>query len=792
MYGSCRSYPHNLNPGSTANTPMSGNEIVISEALIQDFLTESFEGLEQTERDLVTLEQTPDDHEILGRIFRCLHSLKGSCGFFGYSTLEKVAHKGENILSKLRNGEAELTEDKATILLQMADAISEMLNNIQETGTEGENSYSELIAELERCESGQPATIETQAATTGQVVEKPAEAPPAANSETSVAEKEMTPLEIQQLVCKILMHTNDDDKPQPEEKQEQKQVAKKTTEIEAPTKVDTTIRVSVNLIDKLMNLVGELVLARNQTLQYCNVYKDRGFVATTQRLNLVTTELQESVMQTRMQPIGNVWNKFPRLIRDLAKSTEKQIQLEMEGKSTELDKTLIEAIKDPLTHLLRNSCDHGLEAPEDRKAAGKPEQGTVYLRAFHEGGQVIIEIEDDGRGVDVNKIKDKALEKNLVNSQQLERMSDREALDLIFRPGFSTAAKVTNVSGRGVGMDVVKTNIESIGGTVDIKTELGKYTKFKIKIPLTLAIIPALTISCGQDYFAIPQVSLVELVRIENSDSKNTIEWIDDTPIYRLRDKLLPIVYLTQQLQLNSEHSTELSEEYSIVVLQADNHQFGLVVDDVHETEEIVVKPLGKQLMDIDAFAGATIMGDGKVVLILDVLALAKRAGLGLAADNKDLISDESLTEEALTKSNKQSILICTLPDQQRIAVPLNKVARLEEFASDKLESIGRRRVIQYRGRIMPLYDIAETLSISSSTQNSEQETQQVIVHNHQGNSFGVIVGQIEDIIQERVDIDTVGRRNGTIGSAIVQGQVVEFLDVEKLLQQTIEEAKSA
>ena len=384
---------------------------------------------------------------------------------------------------------------------------------------------------------------------------------------------------------------------------------------------DANIRVGVGLLDKLMDLVGELVLTRNQILQFNTEREDAALNATSQRLNLITSELQEGVMKTRMQPIGMVWNKLPRVVRDMAVSLGKQIRLEMDGADTELDRTIIEAIKDPLVHLVRNSCDHGIEPPEIRVQAGKPAQGRLSLRAYHEGGQVNIEIGDDGAGIDVARVKQKAIEKGLLRSEQVEKLSDREVLNLIFLPGFSTAQIVTNVSGRGVGMDVVKSNIEKIGGVVDVFSRPGEGTTVKLKIPLTLAIIPGLVITSGGERFVIPQVSLLELVRLEGDSSEKRIEHVHGTPVYRRRGSLLPVAYLNEVLGLKS---AERAEAVSMVVLQAEDRQFGLVVDGINDTQEIVVKPLGKQLKGITVYAGATIMGDGRVALILDVLGIGQ------------------------------------------------------------------------------------------------------------------------------------------------------------------------
>ena len=401
-------------------------------------------------------------------------------------------------------------------------------------------------------------------------------------------------------------------------------VAAEPTEPRAPAVSDSAIRVDVRLLDKLMTLVGELVLARNQIMQYSTSQEDASFLGTVQRFNLLTTELQVNVMKTRMQPIGNIWNKFPRVVRDLAVACGKQARIELEGQETELDKTIIEAIRDPLTHLLRNAIDHGMEPPDERLTRGKPAEGRLLLHAFHQGGKVIIEITDDGKGIDPQRVREKAIHAKLITPEQAARLSERELVNLVFLPGFSTADRVTHFSGRGVGMDVVRTNVEKIGGTVDIESRLGRGTTIKMKIPLTLAIIPALTITVGGDRYAIPQVSLLELVRLEGEQAQRGIEQIHGAPVYRLRGNLLPLVYLNRQLQVESVRPDD--DIINIVVLQADDRQFGLVVDAIHDTEEIVVKPLQKQLKGISAFSGATIMGDGKVALILDVLGLAQKA----------------------------------------------------------------------------------------------------------------------------------------------------------------------
>jgi two-component system chemotaxis sensor kinase CheA len=538
--------------------------------------------------------------------------------------------------------------------------------------------------------------------------------------------------------------------------------------------------VDVGLLDKLMNLVGELVLARNQVLQYTSRCNESTFQATSQRLNLITTELQESVMKTRMQPIGNVWSKLPRVVRDLSASCGKQVRIEMEGKETELDKTIIEAIKDPLTHIVRNAVDHGIESPETRIARGKEAEGCLKMRAFHEGGQVNIEISDDGGGIDCARVRQKALDRGLITAEQAARLTDHEAFHLIFLPGFSTAEKVTNVSGRGVGMDVVKTNIEKIGGTVDLHSQLGEGTTLKIKIPLTLAIIPALIVtSCG-DRFAIPQVSLLELVRLEAEQAAVQIELVHGAPVYRLRGQLLPLVYLNEQLKVESAEPPTGEEPVNIVVLQADGRPFGLVVNHINDTEEIVVKPLGKQLKGVPVFAGATIMGDGRVALILDVLGIAQQAGVVNETRNRSL-GDPAPVRRGM--DSRQTLLVFDAGQGSRMAIPLSMVARLEEFKRSSIEFSGAQEVVRYRGQILPLVRVARHVPVVREESVYDTEVMQVVVHTEQGRSVGLVVGKISDIVQETITVKRHAYGNGLFGSVVIQDQVTDLLDVRAVVR---------
>lgn len=552
------------------------------------------------------------------------------------------------------------------------------------------------------------------------------------------------------------------------------------TEQASSSAADSTIRVDVALLDKLMTRVGELVLARNQILQFTNAFGDSDLLSASQRLNLITTELQEGVMKTRMQPIGNVWAKFPRMVRDLAAICGKEVRIEMEGKETELDKTIIEAIKDPLTHLVRNTVDHGIEKPTVRAANNKSMEGCLYLRAFHEGGQVNIEISDDGAGLNLQRIREKAIEKGLINQEHAARLGEREIAQLIFLPGFSTAETVSNVSGRGVGMDVVKTNIEKIGGTVDLQTVAGRGTTFKIKIPLTLAIIPALVVSCSNNRFAIPQVSLLELVRLEGEQATSSIEWIQGAPVYRLRGRLLPLVYLSKILKTQA-NDLGSNEVINIVVLRADDRQFGLVVDRINDTEEIVVKPLSKQLKGVTVYSGATIMGDGKVALILDVMGIAHSADVVSKDRKRSALDSSARVKEGM--ENTQTLLVLGTGCKRRLALPISQVARLETIEMSSIEYADDREVVQYRGEILPLLRLASILGLEDDFEPTDGLLN-IVVYSEQGVSYGLVVNRIVDIVETGFEISRPSQRVGLMGSTVIHEHVTDVVDLPAIIRQ--------
>jgi two-component system, chemotaxis family, sensor kinase CheA len=770
--------------------------------IIKEFLVESHENLDQLDRDFVALENEPGARARVAAIFRTIHTIKGTAGFLGFHHLEALTHAGETLLSRVRDGKLVLEAHTTSELLRMVDAVRSMLKHVESSANDGEDAYEELVVSLSQLAEGKtpepassrrstsatpaesPPRVEGAAPTSKQPVvgassrAAPASVAPIASVAPAAprpSARPPAPVEVLSMapaqVARGTKHSVPPPRPPPAP-----EVANQTEPQHSVS--EGSVRVDVGLLDKLMNLVGELVLARNQILQHAGVLRDPVFQSTTQRLNIITTELQEGVMKTRMQPIGNVWGKFPRVVRDLGVLLKKKVSIEMHGEDTELDRTIIEAIKDPLTHIVRNSVDHGLESPDVRVSRGKPATGRLLLRAFHEGGQVNIEISDDGGGIDPDRIRQHAVQRGLMSSEHARALSDREAVNLIFAPGFSTAEKVTNVSGRGVGMDVVKTNIEKIGGTVDVQSRPGHGTTVRIKIPLTLAIIPALVVACGGERFAIPQVSLLELVRLEGAQVKANLEHIQGAPVYRLRGNLLPLVYLSRALNI-PETGAEAGV-INIVVVRADDRQFGLVVEAVNDTEEIVVKPLGKELKGISAFAGATIMGDGRVALILDVLGLAQRAGV--ISEVRDRGPLENAKQAASDGEQRNALLLFRVGKEGRMAMPLSLVARLEEFDPSLIEWAGGHPVVQYRGEILRLIDLRAMLG-GQEPKRAEGDPLQVVVYSENGCSVGLVVEQILDIVDEVVTGTQRVSQPGILAAAVIQGKVTDLLDAHGVIE---------
>ncbi|MBH5401800.1 chemotaxis protein CheA, partial [Bradyrhizobium sp. CNPSo 4010] len=778
--------------------------------LLREFLTETSESLDTVDNQLVKFEQEPNNAKILDNIFRLVHTIKGTCGFLGLPRLEALAHAGETLMGKFRDG-MPVTAEAVTVILSSIDRIKEILAGLEATEAEPEGNDRDLIDKLEAMvEQGMaamaaapvadapplapeaPAAAPAKAMTMGTLVEQTLERP-LRPGEVSLDELERafreTAIEAPVPAPVAKAEVKAEVKPAPAieapvAKETAKEAAKAPKEKAAPKKsmadesagegdriANQSIRVNVDTLEHLMTMVSELVLTRNQLLEISRRNEDTEFKVPLQRLSNVTAELQEGVMKTRMQPIGNAWQKLPRIVRDLSSELGKQIELEMHGADTELDRQVLDLIKDPLTHMVRNSADHGLETPAERLASGKGEQGTIRLSAYHEGGHIIICIADNGRGLNTEKIKAKALSSGLVTEAELEKMSEAQIHKFIFAPGFSTAAAITSVSGRGVGMDVVRTNIDQIGGTIDIKSVAGEGSSVTIKIPLTLAIVSALIVEAAGDRFAIPQLSVVELVRAR-ANSEHRIERIKDTAVLRLRNKLLPLIHLKKLLKIDDGAASD-PENGFIVVTQVGSQTFGIVVDGVFHTEEIVVKPMSTKLRHIDMFSGNTILGDGAVIMIIDPNGIAK--ALGAAGSSAHDMGDEAAGHHIGSGEQTTSLLVFRAGSSQPKAVPLGLVTRLEELPADKIEFSNGRYMVQYREQLMPLVAM-DGVTIAS------QGAQPILVFADDGRSMGLVVDEIIDIVEERLNIEVGGSSSGILGSAVIKGQATEVIDVGHFL----------
>ncbi len=725
------------------------------EDLLREFLTETSESLDVVDNELVRFEQEPNNDEILGRIFRLVHTIKGTCGFIGLPRLEALAHAAETVMGKFRDG-SPVTSEAVSLVLATIDRLKSILAELEATQAEPAGSDGDLIVQLEQMAldgaAAMPAKEDVTIGTLSpQVLERPLRP-----GEVSLDELERAFR----------------DTPGPEEKKEKREADRRTGDrrsTDGTSSASQTLRVSVDTVERLMTMVSELVLTRNQLLEIVRRHSESEFKVPLQRLSNVTAELQEGVMKTRMQPIGNAWAKLPRIVRDLARELGKDIELEMHGAETELDRQVLDIIRDPLTHMVRNSADHGLEMPEDRVKAGKPAKGTIRLSAYQASGQIVIEIADDGRGLNTAKIRKRAIEVGLISED--DHPSEAQLHKMIFTPGFSTAEKVTSVSGRGVGMDVVKTNIDQIGGTIDLKSTQGRGSTFSIKIPLTLAIVPALIVQSGGERYAIPQVAVVELVH--RGSNANLVEEINGALVLRLRDKLLPLLSLNQLLKLPKQNVSDA--EAFVVVMQVGTSVFGIVVDDVLHTEEIVVKPVASSLRDIKVLGGNTILGDGSVILILDPNGIADQVGATREERTTDSFSAKghSTGDDAL---KSVSMLMFRSGSGALKAVPLSLVTRLEEIEASKIERSSGRPMVQYRGGLMPLVPADESAKLA------EEGMQPLLVFTDGGRSVGLIVDEIVDIVEDRLEIKVTSETPGVLGSAIIRDQATEIIDVAHFL----------
>jgi two-component system, chemotaxis family, sensor kinase CheA len=713
-------------------------KIALPAAAVAEFVSESEELVLRISRNLRSLEAGAASRTVIDELYRDIHSLKGTSYLFGFELMGQIAHAMESSLEPVREG----THTPSRTLIEALFHASEALElDLECTKIRlPNNQLSELT----------PTLVKSLVAASGELSTLSAVVSP---QDSVIAAGDLAPSS---------------------EKPEQRLAKEKEVEALA------SIRVPVSLLDKLMTLMGEMVLVRNQVLQYSNNLESLDFQTLSQRLNVVTSEIQGEMMKTRMQPIGNITSKFHRVVRDLGQELSKSITFIMEGGETELDKSLLEAIKDPLTHIVRNSCDHGVETPEVRRKAGKPEGGTIVIRSFHEGGQVVIEIVDDGKGLNRDALVAKAIEKGLLTDTQAKNISEKDAFNLIFAPGFSTAAKVTNVSGRGVGMDVVRTNIEKIGGSVALSSRLGKGTTIRLKIPLTLAIVPALIVNSAGNRFAIPQVKLVELLRVEGSSGSHQIETMQGVQVFRLRGEILPLLDLNRVLDENYPRPVE-GQVVNIAVLNADNFSFGLILDEILDTADIVVKPLSRALKSLHIYSGATILGDGSVALILDVLGLAKVARI--TEETHAANSSGRSKEIQLVHSESQDFLVFRIGSGPKHAMPLGFVHRLEEFKASQIDQTGHNRVVRYRDSVLPLVSFDSAGASESRIENRDRPVSIVVVE-RAGVLYGIEVDEVLDILATTVALDRTLVQDGCIvGNLVMKDELIVVVDPFELIR---------
>ncbi len=792
--------------------------------VVRDFVAECLEQLEEFDRELVDLERNPDDREALASAFRVLHNIKGTAGILGFTALEAVAHAGEGLLARLRDGLLPPRPEVTTAVLRSGDAVRVLLERIGADLSEGDpKENATLVMEVERLAASTTAPGDGDAASagpglveppTGETATPPAGLPPVpADAAFSVDLGAPGPLAT------------------------------------APT--DASVRVDVAHLDELVESTGELVLVRNRIVEAAVAHVDDPVLSNLiQRLSAIVSGLQDRVLATRMQPIESLMSRLPRVVRDLAVACGKTVRLEIVGRETELDRSILERIRDPLTHIVRNAVDHGIELPSIRIAAGKDPEGSLRIRAFHDAGQVVIEIADDGAGMDVDAIRRTAVERGFVDAEEAASLEDQELVNLTFLPGFSTTTEVTRVSGRGVGMDVVSESLQRLGGTIDVASHRGRGTTIRLRIPLTLAILPSLIVETVGVRFALAHASVREIVSLGESGDTGSDEVsltiLRGTPVLRLRGRVLPLVHLADELGIaglevdearaptaadglpegvssktdswrgklgaeledgetilegDGETGVEGGDE-SIVVVQTGGRSFGLVVDRVIDTQEIVVQPLGAVIAEIPVYVGATVLGDGRVALILDVPRLARRARIGAAigaASPSGVVASEAQHEDAVGERgpavgeiapDRLAVLICQSPDDGRTAVPVRIIKRLEELPRSTLERAGGRFVIQHRGRVIPVIPVADILPERRKKLRHPElerafladEAIQVVICAWGDQRVGLVVHRVLDIVEASIEERSPPSRDGVLFNVVIAERVTEVLDFERIL----------
>lgn len=735
--------------------------------LIAEFVVESNEHMADIESQLLAIEAAGAsiDSDLVNKVFRAIHSIKGAAGFLGLSVINRLSHAMENVLNQIRNRELVPTTQIVDVLLKSADFLRNLLNSI---ATSNETDISDHIQRLESIFQpvNKPAHVAITPPTAPIVkVETPSEMPvptPTITAEIPAMEPALPQLPPPSVAPAVTSAVH----------------AEPTAPSNSTNTPETNVRVPVSVLDRLMNLAGELVLSRNQLVQAVAKDEKTALTTATGGLNQVTSELQEAIMRTRMQPVGNVFGRFPRLVRDLSAKLNKQVELHIEGKDVEVDKTIIEAIGDPLTHIIRNSVDHGIEAPTTRTANGKSPSGTVRLVAYHQAGKVRIDISDDGGGINPQRLRNKAVAMQLLTAEQAQALTDRDAIRLIFHPGLSTAEKVTDVSGRGVGMDVVRTNIERLGGNVDVESVLGSGTTLKITLPLTLAIIPSLIVRGCNQKFAVPQANIQELVRVRRQELSKRIGQVKDSQVLRLRETLLPLVNINAALStqcVNAQIGGEVA--VSIIVVESGETRFGLIVDGLHDSEEIVVKPLGRHLKDCGCLAGATILGDGHVALILDIDGLARQARLRSIEQKSVSEETEGLTNQ--DSSERLKVLLFTHQPHEQFAVPMGLVLRIQRIRREQIENIAGQELLRYGSGALPLLSMEKCVTAEKRPDFAQMY---VVVFLLAGKEVGLIAPKLVDIQDVPTSFDTVTLcEPGVIGSLVIGDHTTRLIDLSEL-----------
>ncbi len=755
--------------------------------LLQDFVVESNEHLEDIEAELLTLEAQGADLEIdlVNKVFRALHSIKGASGFLGLEGICKLSHSMENVLNSLRNNELVCSLEIVDPLLRSSDVLKGMLSDVASSNNVDIHDFVTALdaIHLGKLEAVHEVLADAEAADVAADVQAKAKPEPHKAPVASVEPSPEVPVKSKT------------------KKAAPKGDAANTPPVQVSAPPSATVRVNVSVLDHLMNLAGELVLSRNQLLQTLTSDDRAGLDLVGSRIDQITSELQEAIMGTRMQPVGNVFGKFPRVVRDLSSQLDKKVVLSTKGDDVELDKTIIEAISDPLTHLVRNSVDHGVEMPAVRAANGKNPQGSILLHAFHDGGTVNITISDDGAGIDPEVLRQKAVDKGLITSERARDMSERDTLRLIFHPGFSTKEVVTDISGRGVGMDVVQTNLERLGGTIEIESELGVGTTLAIKLPLTLAIIPALIVKTSTDSFALPQLNILELVRVKEGDENTRIERLKGAEVLRLRNRLLPLVRLEQTLEepgndlipmqkaqdadpdadKQSPNASEAVETLNIIVVAAGQMQYGLVVADLRDSEEIVVKPLGKHIKSAPCFSGATILGDGHIALILDVAGIANHKGLHVRISPEE--SERKAKEDAMATIHQddrsQSVILFQNCPGEQFAIAAHAVSRIDRVKTSELVQVGGVEAVQGPDGILPVLRLENLIQCMpwEAANNAY-----VVVVDAGNREVGLLVATLIDIRSITTKVDTVTIRDiGVSGSVTLDGMETRVVDIYEL-----------